>query len=98
LDVRLPPRSGREGLVVFLHGKPLKAPSLDTVLQRDIEIFILPSTAKLQASTANKLMLSFSHPGSTVVEILPKPEMRKNSKESFIEVNKNGNLKNRIGV
>jgi hypothetical protein len=98
LDVRLPPRSGREGLVVVLHGKPLKAPSLDTVLQRDIEIFNLPASVKLQASTANKLMLSSSHLGLAVVEILPKPEMRKNSKESFAEVNKDGNLKNKIGV
>jgi hypothetical protein len=83
---------------VVLHGKPLKAPSLDTVLQRDIKIFKLPASAKLQASTANKLMLSSSHPRPTVVEILPKPKMRKNSKESFAEVNKNNNLKNRIRV
>jgi hypothetical protein len=94
----MPPRSGREGLVVVLHGKPLKAPSLDIVLQRDIKIFKLPASAKLQASTANNLMLSSSHPRPIVVEILPKPKMRKNSKESFAEVNKNNNLKNRIRV
>jgi hypothetical protein len=98
LDVSLPPRSGREGLVVVLHGKPLKAPSLDIVLQRDIEIFNLPASAKFQASITNKLMLSSSHPVATVVKILPKPKMRKNSKESFAEVNKNANLKNKIGV
>jgi hypothetical protein len=81
---------------VVLHDKPLKAPSLSTVLQRDIKIFNLPASAKFQASTTNKLMLSSSHPGSTVVEILPKPKMRKNSMETFAEVN--ANLKNRIGV
>jgi hypothetical protein len=43
-------------------------------------------------------MLSSSHPRPIVVEILPKPKMRKNPKESFVEVNKHGNLKNRIGV
>jgi hypothetical protein len=43
-------------------------------------------------------MLSSGHPGPTVVEVFPKLEMRKNSKESFIELHKNGNLKNRIGV
>jgi hypothetical protein len=83
---------------VVLHGKPLKAPSLNTVLQRDIKIFDLPASAKFQASTTSKLMLSSSHPGPTVVEIPPKPKMRKNSKESFIEVNKHNNFKNRIRV
>jgi hypothetical protein len=43
-------------------------------------------------------MLSSSHLEPVVVEILPKLEMRKNSKESFAEVNKNNNLKNRVGV
>jgi hypothetical protein len=43
-------------------------------------------------------MLSSGHPGPIVVEIFPEPEMRKDSKESFIEVHKNGNLKNRIGI
>jgi hypothetical protein len=83
---------------VVLHGKPLKAPSLNIVLQKDIKIFNFPTPTKFQASTTNKLMLSFSHPGPTVVEVLPKPEMRKNSKESFAEVNKHNNLKNRIRV
>jgi hypothetical protein len=46
LDVRLPPRSGREGLVVVLHGKSLEAPSLNAILQRDIEILNLPTLAK----------------------------------------------------
>jgi hypothetical protein len=83
---------------VVLHGKPLKAPSLNTILHRDIKIFDLPASVKFQASTANKLMLTSSHPRPIVVEIVPKPKMRKNSKESFAEVNKHGNLKNRIGV
>jgi hypothetical protein len=83
---------------VVLHGKPLKAPSLNTVLQRDIKIFNFPAPTKFQTSIANKLMLSSSHPGPAVVEVLPKPKMRKNSKESFAEVNKHDNLKNRIGV
>jgi hypothetical protein len=53
---------------------------------------------KFHASTANKLMLSSSHPRPTVVEILSKLKMRKNSKESFTEVNKHDNLKNKIEV
>jgi hypothetical protein len=83
---------------VVLHGKPLEAPSFNAYLERDIEILNLPTSAEFQASTTNKLMLSSSHPGPTVVEELPKPKMRKNSKESLVEVNKHGNLKNRIGV
>jgi hypothetical protein len=83
---------------VVLHGKPLKAPSFNDVLQGDIKIFYFLTPTKLQAGTTNKLMLSFGHPGPTVVEVFPKPKMRKNSKESFAEVHKNGNLKNRIGV
>jgi hypothetical protein len=83
---------------VVVHGKPLKAPSFNTVLQRDIKIINFPASTKFQASTANKLMLSSSHPGPIVVEVLPKPKMRKNSKESFVEMNKHINLKNRIGV
>ena len=83
---------------MVLYGKPLEAPSLNTVLQRDVKILNFPASAKFQASTANKLMLSSNHPELTMVEVLPKPKMRKNSKESFAEVNKHGNLKNRIGV
>jgi hypothetical protein len=87
-----------EGLVVVLHGKPLKAPSFNVVLQGDIKILYFPAPTKLQAGTTNKLMLSSGHPGLTVVEVFPKPEMRKDSKESFAEVHKNGNLKNTIVV
>jgi hypothetical protein len=83
---------------VVLHGKPLEAPSLNTVLQRDIKILNLPTLAKFHTSTTNKLMLSSSHPRPTVVEVLPKPKMGKNSKESFAEVNEHDNLKNRIRV
>jgi hypothetical protein len=50
----------REGLVVVLHGKPLKAPSFNAILQRDIKIFDFPALTKLQAGTTNKLMMSSS--------------------------------------
>jgi hypothetical protein len=82
---------------VVLHGKPLKAPSFNVVLQGDIKIFDFPTPSKLHAGTTNKLMLSSSHSGMTVVEIFPKPKMRKNSKESLAKVNKHDNFKNRIG-
>jgi hypothetical protein len=70
-DVRLPPRLRREGLVVFLHGKPLNAPSLNTILHRDIKIFDFLAPTKFQAGTTNKLMLSSSHPEPTLIEVLP---------------------------
>jgi hypothetical protein len=87
-----------EGLVLVLHGKPLKEPPFNAVLQRDIKVFDFSAPTKLQAGTTNKLMLSSGHPGPTVVEIFPKPEMRKNTKESLAEVNKHNNFKNKIGV
>jgi hypothetical protein len=83
---------------VVLHGKPLKVPPLNAVLQRDIKVFDFSAPTKLQAGTTNKLMLSLGHPRPTVVEIFPKPKMRKNSKERLTEMNKHGNLKNRVGV
>jgi hypothetical protein len=82
---------------VVLQGKPLKAPSFNVVLQEDIKILYFPAPTKLQAGTTNKLMLSSGHPRPTMVKVFPKPEMRKNSKQSFKEVDKNNNLKNRIG-
>jgi shikimate kinase len=87
-----------ERFVVVIHGKPLKAPSFNAILQGDVKIFDFPTPTKLQAGTTNKLMLSSSHPGPTVVEIFSKPEMRKNSKESLTEVNRHDNLKNIIRV
>jgi hypothetical protein len=44
---------------VVLHGKPLKTPSFNVVLLGDINIFDFTTPMKLQASTTNKLMLSF---------------------------------------
>jgi hypothetical protein len=96
-NVGLPPRSRREGLVVVLHGKPLNVPSFNVVLQ-GISRYSVFLPREAPGCTINKLMLSSGHPRPTVVEVFPKPEMRKNSKESFAEVHKNGNLNNRTGV
>jgi hypothetical protein len=83
---------------VVFHGKPLEAPSFNVVLQRDVKILNFPASAKFQAGTADKLVLSSSHPRPIVVEVLPKPKMRKNSKESFAKMNKHNNLKYRFGI
>jgi hypothetical protein len=83
---------------VVFHGKLLEAPSLNTVLQRDVKILNFPTSAKFQAGTANKMMLSSSHPRPTVVVVLPKPKVRKNPKESLAKMNIYNNLKHKIGI
>jgi hypothetical protein len=83
---------------MVLHGKPLEAPSLDTVFQGDVKILDFSASAKLQASTPNKLMLSSSHLGPIVVKVLPKPKVRKNPKEGLTKMNIHNNLKYRIGI
>jgi hypothetical protein len=83
---------------MIFHSKPLEAPSLNVVFQRNVEILSLPTSAKFQASTSNKLMLPISHPGPTMVMVFPKPKVWKNSKESFVKMNKHSKLKHKIGI
>jgi hypothetical protein len=71
---------------VILHGKPVKAPSFNDVLKRDVKVLHFPPPAKLQTGTTNKLMLSPSHTGPTVVKISPKPKVGKNFKERLAKV------------
>jgi hypothetical protein len=87
-----------EGLVVILHSEPLEAPSLDAILERDINVFHFPPLAKLQTSAINKLMLSSSHTRPTVVKIPPEPTVGKDSKKGLTQVYKNGNLKNGVRI
>jgi hypothetical protein len=42
---------------MIFHDEPLKTPSLNAVLDGDIEIIYFPPSAKLQTCAANKLML-----------------------------------------
>ena len=83
---------------MVLHCKPLEAPSLNIVFQGDVKILNFSASTNLQASTSNKLMLSSSHPGPTVVKVLPKPKVRKNPKEDLTKMNIHSNLKYRIGI
>jgi hypothetical protein len=83
---------------MILHSEPLKAPYLNAIFQRNVEILSLPASAKFQASASNKLMLPSSHPGPAMVTVLPKPKVWKNSKEIFAKVNKHNNLKHIIGI
>jgi hypothetical protein len=43
-------------------------------------------------------MLPSSHFGPTMVKIFPKPNVWKDSKESFAKMNKHSNLKHKIGI
>jgi hypothetical protein len=66
-DIRLSPRASRKRHVMILHGKPLKAQSLNTIFQRNVKVFIFPASTKFQTGSSNKLMLPSSHPELTVI-------------------------------
>ena len=83
---------------MVLNNKPLQAPSLDTILERDFKIVSLPPTAHLQTRTPNQLMLPPGHPRATVIQVLPQSKMWQDAKKSFAQMNVNGNLQNGIGI
>jgi hypothetical protein len=87
-----------EGLAVILHNEPLKAPPLDAALERNVEVLQFPPMTKLQARAANKLVLSPSHPGPTVIKVFLETEMGKNPEKGLAQMYKNGNLQNGIRV
>ena len=82
-NVRLSPRPWGERIYVVLNNKPLQAPSLNSVLERDFKIISLPPTAHLQTSAPNQLMLPLGHSRATVIKILPQSKMWQDAKKSF---------------
>jgi hypothetical protein len=68
---------------VILHGKPLKAPSFNAVLEGDIKVLYFPPPTKLQTGTTDKLMLSSGHTGPTMVKIPLEPKVGKDSKKGL---------------
>jgi hypothetical protein len=68
---------------MILHDEPFQAPSLDVVLEWDVEIVSLPPMTHLQTHAPHKLVLPSDHPRPTVVQMLPKAEVRQNTKEGF---------------
>jgi hypothetical protein len=54
--------------------------------------------AHLQTCTTNKLVLPPSHLRPTMIQILPKSEMRKNSEVGLAQMHKDRNLQDRIGI
>jgi hypothetical protein len=72
-----------EGFVVILHGEPLEEPSLDAVLEGDVKVFHFSPPAKFQTGTTDKLMLSSSHTGPTVVKVPLESKVGENSKKGL---------------
>jgi hypothetical protein len=68
---------------MILHDEPFQAPSLDVVLEGDVEVISLPSAAHLQARAPHQLVLPPGHPRPTAVQILPKAKVGQNSKKGF---------------
>jgi hypothetical protein len=60
---------------VILHGEPLEAPSLNAVLEGNVEVFHFPPPAKFQTRVADELMLPSSRAGPTVIKVPPESEM-----------------------
>jgi hypothetical protein len=81
-----------EGLAMVFHTEPLQTPSFNAILKWDIKVFCFPPSAHLQTCTAHEMVLSPSHPRTTVIQILPQTEVRKNSKVGLIQMNKDRNL------
>jgi hypothetical protein len=87
-----------KGLAVILYDEPLEVPPLDAILQGDVEVICFPPTTQFQTGATNKLVLSSSHAGPTMIQILPEAEMGKNPEIGLTQMNKNGNLQDRIRV
>jgi hypothetical protein len=68
---------------MILHDESFQTPSLDDVLEGDVEVISLPSAAHLQARTPHQLMLPSGHPRATVIQIFPQSKVRQDTEESF---------------
>jgi hypothetical protein len=68
---------------MILHDEPFQAPSLDVVLERDVEVIRLPPAAHLQARAPHQLVLPSGHPRATVVQILPQAKVWQNAEKSL---------------
>jgi hypothetical protein len=82
---------------VVLHNEPLETPPLDAILEGDVEVLCFPPAMKLQTRAANELVLSPSHPGLAMIQVLPKI-MGENPEIGLTHMYKNGNLQDGIRV
>jgi hypothetical protein len=86
------------GLAVVLHNEPLKAPPLNVVFERNVEVLCFSLAMKLQTRAANKLVLAPSHLGPTMIKVFPETEMGENLEKGLAHMYKNGDLQNGIRV
>jgi hypothetical protein len=68
---------------VVLHNEPLETPPLNAVLEENVEVLCFPPATKLQTYAANKLVLSPSHPESTMIKVIPETEMGENPEKGL---------------
>ena len=83
---------------MILNDELFQAPSLDAVLEWDIEILCFSPSAHLQTRATHKLVLPPGHPGPKMAQIFPQSKVWQNTKISFTKMNKNINLQNRIRI
>jgi hypothetical protein len=83
---------------VVLHNKPLETPPLDAILEGDVKVLYLPPATHLQTRATNELLLSPCHCRPIMIQILPKAKVGENLEVGLTQMNKYGNLQDRIRV
>jgi hypothetical protein len=58
-------------------------PPLNVVLKGNVEVLCFPPATKFQTCAANKLVLSPSHPGPTMIKVLLETKMGENPEEGL---------------
>jgi hypothetical protein len=72
-----------EGLAMVLHNEPLETPPLNDVLEGNAEVLCFPPATKFQTCATNKLVLSPSHPGPTMIKVFVETEMGENPEKGL---------------
>jgi hypothetical protein len=68
---------------VVLHNEPLETPTLNVVLEGNVEVLCFPPVTKLQTCVANELVLSPSRPGPTMIKVFLETEMGENPEKGL---------------
>jgi hypothetical protein len=67
---------------MILHDEPFQAPSLDAVLEWDVEVISLPSTTHLQARAPHQLVLPLAIPGRQWYRYFQRPKWGKTPRKA----------------
>ena len=68
---------------MVLHNEPLETPPFNAVLKGNVEVLYFPPTTMFQTCATNELVLSPSHPGSTMIKVFPETKMGENPKKGL---------------